>query len=285
MSIAAVSDTSIYQELQAYFQQRRSDVAQLGQDLNSGDLASAQQDFVTLETLGQGGPFRNGDVFAPKNQREKDFVAIGEALQAGDLAAAQKAFADLESTFKGKGAVGDEAAFSNITAATSTISIPDTVTKSIYQQVRDYYHQRKADIGQLGQDLTSGSIESALQDFNALLALGESGPFKSGNPFSNRVREQDFSAIGKALQAGDLEGAQKAYADLVATFQKYQTSPPIFESGNTTNPTLPEHQTEPPIFNSQKNSTPAQFHRHQPEPPIFNSSNTSVAHRKVNTTA
>jgi hypothetical protein len=99
MSTAAVSTSSIYQELQAYFQQRGSDLQQLGQALQSGDLAGAQQEYGAIQSLGQNGPFANGDAFKV-SQRQQDFAAIGHALQSGDLAAAQNAFADLKSTFQ-----------------------------------------------------------------------------------------------------------------------------------------------------------------------------------------
>ena len=88
MSTAAVSTSSIYQELQAYFQQRGSDLQQLGQALQSGDLAGAQQEYGAIQNLGQNGPFANGDAFKV-SQRQQDFDAIGQALQSGDLAAAQ----------------------------------------------------------------------------------------------------------------------------------------------------------------------------------------------------
>ncbi|SRR5579871_386007 len=52
MSTAAVSSNSIYQELQSFFSQRRSDIKQLGKDLQSGDLTAAQQDYQDLQTLG-----------------------------------------------------------------------------------------------------------------------------------------------------------------------------------------------------------------------------------------
>jgi hypothetical protein len=97
MSTAAVSTSSIYQELQTYFQARNSDLKQLGQALQSGDLAGAQQEFSAIQNLGQGGPFANGNEFR-SNQRQQDFNAIGQALQAGDLAGAQQAFAQLTST-------------------------------------------------------------------------------------------------------------------------------------------------------------------------------------------
>jgi len=98
MSTAAISTSSIYQQLQAYFQQRRSDVQQLGQDLSAGNLSAAQQDYNSIETLGQSGPFANGVPFkyAP---RAEDFTAIGQALQSGNLTGAQQAYTQLESTF------------------------------------------------------------------------------------------------------------------------------------------------------------------------------------------
>jgi hypothetical protein len=98
MSTAAVSTSSLYQELQAFFQQRGSDLQQLGQALQSGDLAGAQQEYTALQTLGQSGPFASGDAFK-SSQREQDFAAIGQALQSGDLAGAQQAFAQLQNTF------------------------------------------------------------------------------------------------------------------------------------------------------------------------------------------
>ena len=99
MSTAAVSSASLYQELQTFFQQSSSDVRQLGRALQSGDLATAQQEYQALVTLGQSGPFGNGDPFKV-SPREQAFEAIGQALQSGDLAGAQQAFAQLTGTFR-----------------------------------------------------------------------------------------------------------------------------------------------------------------------------------------
>jgi len=99
MSTSAVSNVSIYQQLQSYFQQRDSGVKQLGQDLESGNITAAEQDFQSIQTLGQSGPFASGNAFR-NDQREQDFNAIGQALQSGDLQTAQQDFAQLESTFQ-----------------------------------------------------------------------------------------------------------------------------------------------------------------------------------------
>lgn len=98
MSTSAVSSASLYQELQSYFQQRGSDLTQLGKALQNGDLQGAQQEFAAIQSLGKSGPFANGDAFKI-SQRQQDFTALGQALQSGDLAGAQQAFAALESTF------------------------------------------------------------------------------------------------------------------------------------------------------------------------------------------
>ena len=99
MSTAAVSSASLYQELQTFFQQRSSDVQQLGRALQSGDLATAQQEYQALVSLGQSGPFASGDPFK-MSRREQAFEALGQALQSGNLAGAQQAFSQLTSTFR-----------------------------------------------------------------------------------------------------------------------------------------------------------------------------------------
>jgi hypothetical protein len=98
MSTAAVSTSSLYQQLQTYFQTRQSDLQQLGQDLQNNDLTDAQQEFSAVQTLAQSGPFANGDAFE-RTDRQQDFNALGQALQSGSLANAQQAFQQLESTF------------------------------------------------------------------------------------------------------------------------------------------------------------------------------------------
>jgi hypothetical protein len=100
MSTSAVSSSSLYQQLQSYFQTRNSDVQQLGQALQSGNLTAAQTAFNNITSLGQNGPFASGNSFRGP-QREQAFEAIGQALQNGDLAGAQSAFAALKATAQG----------------------------------------------------------------------------------------------------------------------------------------------------------------------------------------
>jgi hypothetical protein len=100
MSTAPVS-VNFAQASPNYFQERRADMKQLGQDLQSGNLSAAEQDFTTLQSLAQSSPF-GGDAFKVSG-RQQDFAAIGAALQSGDLSAAQQAFAQLQSSFQPQG--------------------------------------------------------------------------------------------------------------------------------------------------------------------------------------
>jgi hypothetical protein len=88
MSVAGIASNLPFQPVnQAFFFQRRLDVGEVGQAINSGDLTKAQQVYDTLTAPGQ-----NTDSYKPfKSSRlENDFLAVGQALQTGDEAAAQK---------------------------------------------------------------------------------------------------------------------------------------------------------------------------------------------------
>ncbi len=228
MSTAAVSSSSIFLELQSFYQNRQADVKQLGSALQSGDLNGAQQAYNALAALGQSGPFASSEPFS-KSSRAQAFEAVGQALQSGDLAGAQAAFATLTGKNSSEGA--SQAASSTVVnlsraqpisgqpisgqpiSATTAAS-----TSSIYQQLRSFRQERNADLAQLGTDLQAGDLNAAQQDFNTLTALGQSGPNKNGQTFQQAGRAQDFQAIGQALENGDLAGAQSAFATLEGTF-------------------------------------------------------------------
>jgi len=229
MSIAAISSLSIFQELQSFYQNRQTDLKQLGSALQSGDLAGAQQVYSALAVLGEGGPFANSEPFS-KSSRVQAFNAIGEALQAGDLARAQASFATLTGN-QSNSSTSEQAtpsAFVKLTGPQPSSAAADNAS-SIYQQLRAYRQQRLADLAQLGQALQSGDLAGAQSAFDALTALGQTGPNKNGQVFSRADRAQDFQAIGQALQSGDLAGAQSAFANLSGTFgkQSYQAQTAI----------------------------------------------------------
>jgi len=237
MSIAAVSSLSIFQELQSFYQNRQTDLKQLGSALQSGDLNGAQQAYNTLAALGQSGPFANSEPFS-KSSRAQAFDAIGQALQAGDLAGSQAAFETLTGNQNNSAtSQATPAAFVNLTGTQPSSATATDNASSIYQQLQAYRQQRLADLADLGKALQSGDLTAAQSAFDALTALGQTGPNKNGQTFSRANREQDFQAIGQALQSGDLAGAQSAFANLSATFgkqdQQSQTAISAYNSGVT----------------------------------------------------
>ncbi|MFI5114018.1 MAG: hypothetical protein ACHP7J_02655 [Terriglobales bacterium] len=231
MATPPVSNLSIFQEIQSFYQNRGADLRQLGSALQSGDLNAAQQAYNTLASLGQGGPFANSEPFV-RADRAKDFEAVGQALQSGDLAGAQAAFAALQHSSHSR---NQSTSGLNLPAVVVTLSGAAQATSAaepIYQQLQQFRTDRKGDIGQLGKDLQSGDLQAAQQAYDALVALGKNGPFGNSLPFQRADRAQDFTAIGKALQSGDLAGAQQAFAALASTFGHPDNHggplPPIF---------------------------------------------------------
>jgi len=89
-----------------------------------------------------------------------------------------------------------------------------------------YYQSRQADMFQLAKSLNSGDVEGAQQAYDAILSLGQNGPFPGGKPFGQASREHDFQAIGHALQSGDMSVAAKAYKALAETFRSQSTPVP-----------------------------------------------------------
>ena len=239
MSTTAVSSPSIFQELQSFYQGRQADLKQLGSDLQSGDLSSAQQSYNALAALGQNGPFANSEPFS-KSSKAQAFESIGQDLQSGDLAGAQAAFATLTGSQSSSATSSQTAAVVNLTSTQPSATTADSAS-SIYQQLQAYRQQRQADVTQLGQDLQSGNLTAAQTDFNTLTTLGQSGPNKNGQPFQQADRAQDFQVIGQALQSGNLSLAQSAFASLTGKFsvqsQQAQTAISAYNSNADSNAT------------------------------------------------
>ena len=256
MATQAVSNVSVVQESQNFFHDRRTDLKQLGNALASGDLTAAQQAYDTMVALGQSSPFGNSEPFS-RADRAQAFDAIGQALQAGDLAGAQAAFANLRQTFghhhQGDSGERSTAVIVNLSGGHNAHE-PGEVsdTESIYQQLKDFRQERKSDVDQLGTALQSGDLNAAQQAYDALVTLGQNGPFRSSAPFRRTDRAQAFDAIGQALQNGDLAGAQQAFATLAATFGHHgepavsgPLPPIIINIGGSSSGTTPP-QTDPP---------------------------------------
>jgi len=198
MSTAAVSSSSLNQQLQQYFQTRRSDLKQLGEALASGDLAGAQTAYNSIATLGQSGPFASGNPFLV-HQREQDFTNIGQALQSGDVAGAQQAFTALRNTFERRvqdpapvnptntNSSGGPEIVLNISNSAGTSASPEQITINISnpasggEQVSLSIGSQGSSPEQITFNLPSNSNEQiVLNLLNAPATSGSSGSTPSG---------------------------------------------------------------------------------------------------------
>jgi hypothetical protein len=169
------------------------------------------------------------------------------------LAGAQAAFASLQRT---QGNANNHAqqlpAFIVNISTTQNSAGTDAAAaaESIFQQRQDFRQQRKTEIQQLGQALQSGNADAAQQAYDALVALGQNGPFRNGQTFQRTDRTQDFAATGQALQSGDLAAAKHAFMALANTFGHHNQLPPGPPTPVPPRTTLPPNGTlflGPPI--------------------------------------
>jgi hypothetical protein len=165
---------------------------------------------------------------APRfEQIKEEFQQLGQDLQSGNLTQAQSDFATLSKNFPG---ASQNSATTLTSAATTTPAAGTTGSTSLVQQ-----------FAQLGQDLQSGNLQAAQKDFTNLQQTAQqdigqqiqghhrhghhhhgggtefasSSSSRQSNPIS-----QAFSKLGQDLQAGNLSGAQSAFATLQNDLQQ-----------------------------------------------------------------
>lgn len=183
MSVAGIGSSNFFssygsQNSQSPLQQIRSGFQQLGQDLQSGNVTQAQQ----------------------------DFSALTQSFQAGNPNASAAA---------------------TVAAATNASATSATAASTVSQE-----------FSQLGQDLQSGNLASAQQDFSTLQtdlqqqlstagAGGHHHHFRPHQPQDSSSQQtnpiaQVFNQLTQFLQAGNLSGAQTAYSSLQADLQQIE---------------------------------------------------------------
>jgi hypothetical protein len=158
MSVIGVSNnnycqTNSTQNCQARWQQQKDEFQKLGQDLKSGDLTQAQQDFVALSQNVQGAqPF----AASPLGQA---FSALGQALKSGDLSGAQQDYSTIvQQLQQTSGQVHHHHHHHHAGGASGA--------KPADEQQNDPLAQA---LTSLGNDLQSGSLDAAQQDFSTIL--------------------------------------------------------------------------------------------------------------------
>jgi hypothetical protein len=212
MSVSGVSSTdSLYQiNQQNGWQQVMNDFSQVGQSLQSGDLAGAQKAFATLqEDMQNVGQSQSGQ----SSQQQSALEQLGQALQSGDLAGAQQAFAALKTSHHHHHHSGGAQGTSGDSGGSSTIG---------------------NDLNTLATALQSGDLTGAQKAFATLQQdMQNTGQTQSAQQTSQTSQQNnDFNTLAKALQSGDLTGAQQAFTSLM---QDAQTAAANFFNSSQTN--------------------------------------------------
>lgn len=152
MSVSGVSSSNLFnysnQNVQNNQQQFQQEFQQLGQDLQSGNLSAAQQDFATLQQVG---PQASSTLSTQSsNPMVQALNQLGQDLQSGNVSAAQTDYTNLKQDFQ----------------------------NATHTRVH-HHHQHQSGSGgdgeisqlfnQLGQSLQSGNVSSAQTAYNSLL--------------------------------------------------------------------------------------------------------------------
>jgi outer membrane protein assembly factor BamD (BamD/ComL family) len=177
---------------QSEFQQARSEFQQLSQDLQSGNLTQAQQDYATISknfpvltqtsgatsgtaaTATSGAAGTTGTSQTATNPLVQEFTQLGQDLQAGNLQAAQQDFTNIQQT-----------AQQNVQNAQQNA-----------QQAGGHHHHHHHHV----ENTQNASPSSSLQATNPI--------------------NQAFSTLSQDLQSGNLQGAQQAFATLQNDLQQ-----------------------------------------------------------------
>jgi hypothetical protein len=165
------------------FQQIRSEFQQLGQDLQSGNLTQAQQDYTALTSN------LPGFSQTSSNPLLQAFQQLGQDLQSGNLQAAQQDFTNIEQT-----------AAQNAQESTQQIGghhhhhhhVEGSQDSSSSSSTSQQTNSIAKDFSQLGQTLQIGNLQGAqrafatlqndLQQIGGFITAGSAGASSGGVP-------------------------------------------------------------------------------------------------------
>src|ERR1700722_4760825 len=180
--------------------------------------------------------FQNSVVQQTQNrfqQIQSQFQKLGQDLQSGNLTQAQSDFAALSQELPN----GGQSTGPTSGATPATNSAASSSSNPVLQAFQS-----------LGQDLQSGNLSAAQQDFATIQQsaqqaqasgqahhghhhhrTSDSSDSNSSSPIS--TLQQDFTSLGSDLQSGNLSSAQQAYASLQSDLQQFL---PSFTSTSST---------------------------------------------------
>jgi outer membrane protein assembly factor BamD (BamD/ComL family) len=161
MSVSGISASSFFAGLhstavQNKFQQIQKGFQQLGQDLQSGNLSQAQNDFSALQPLlpsqQQNAATSTQSTTQSSSPVSQTFAQLAQDLKTGNLSAAQSDFATLQQDFRQGAVTGHR--HHHLHAENSQSTAQQTGPATLF--------------GDLGQELQTGNLTAAQQTYSAL---------------------------------------------------------------------------------------------------------------------
>jgi outer membrane protein assembly factor BamD (BamD/ComL family) len=161
MSVSGISASNFFAGLnstavQNKFQQIQKGFQQLGQDLQSGNLSQAQNDFSALQQLRpsqqQNGPAVTQSTTQSRSPVSQTFAQLAQDLKTGNLSAAQSDFSTLQQDFRQGAVTGHR--HHHLHAESSEPTAPQSGPATL--------------LGDLGQELQAGNLTAAQQTYSAL---------------------------------------------------------------------------------------------------------------------
>jgi len=167
MSVSGIFSSSFAsynsQNIQNQFRQFQQEFQQLGQDLQSGNLSAAQQDFATLQQLNPQSSSTSST--QSNNPIAQEFNQLSQDLQSGNLSAAQQDYTKIQQDFQNEAAEGHHGHHHHGGGGESS--------------------QLSQLFSELGQELQSSNVSGAQQAYNTLLQdLQQFSPSSSAQPSS-----------------------------------------------------------------------------------------------------
>jgi hypothetical protein len=159
MSVAGISSNLFEygsQNVQNQMEQMQKEFQQLGQDLQSGNMSAAQSDFATLTqldpNLATSSTSSTSSASTTNNPIEQAFAQLAQDLQSGNLSAAQQDYSTIQQDMQSASATHGHHHHHH--SESSQESGDDNTLEQLF--------------GQLGQDLQSGNLSAAQQDYTSL---------------------------------------------------------------------------------------------------------------------
>jgi hypothetical protein len=161
-------------------------------------------------------------------QTKQDFQQLGKDLQSGNLSAAQS---DLATLLQSRPQSAAQTAAPPVQNAAASGQSGSAIAQ---------------DFAQLSTDLQAGNVSGAQADYTSILQAFQNRAAQSqnqapahahrhhgsGNSGNSNSITQEFSALGQALQAGNLSSAKTAYTTLQQDFELFASSSASSNTGS-----------------------------------------------------